>query len=581
MASAGSLILLQMGARILSFALNQLLVRLVSPNVYGAAAIQLELLLSTILFLSRDAIRTVLARKSETHTEARSKQGLSVKDGSFRQEVHNISLLPIPIGIVLSIAVAYSYIKYLSPLSLRDAATFRLSVALYVLGALAELVFEPLHIRALGLGNASLRVKAEGAGTLAKCLFSVIGVVLAPALMQRGWLPGAQDQDRSVGLVAFGLGQLFNGLAMLIAYAGWFLAKFGWSQTVSLYVPSSSGASAPLLDRATLAICWAMTKQGVLKHLLTEGDKFAIAKFASLEDQGGYALASNYGSLVARILFSPIEDTVRLLFSQHLPSLDPSQSPNVIEIDLSQNGRVTQKSAPTSASTASLDSLSQLLSTLFRSHLLLGALFVTFGAPLSVAFLYIMAGPRWALTTNAPAILGTYTWYIPVMGINGITEGFLQSTASKQQLERYSLVLIGASCYFGGSLWLSSHLTSGETGIGSDLVTANAMSLFIRAAYCWAFLVKYFTFAAEQAKAPPEIVARVRPTTAIPSRPVLAVFGVVFVALRLVATRLMPSKDMLLAAAARSGLRRLEAVRTLVPVLSAGVACLAVCLAAW
>ena len=38
-----------------------------------------------------------------------------------------------------------------------------------------------------------------------------------------------------------------------------------------------------------------MVKQSILKHLLTEGDKFAVAKLATLSDQGGYALASNYG----------------------------------------------------------------------------------------------------------------------------------------------------------------------------------------------------------------------------------------------------------------------------------------------
>jgi hypothetical protein len=38
-----------------------------------------------------------------------------------------------------------------------------------------------------------------------------------------------------------------------------------------------------------------MTSQSFLKHLLTEGDKFLLSWFSPLQDQGGYAIAVNYG----------------------------------------------------------------------------------------------------------------------------------------------------------------------------------------------------------------------------------------------------------------------------------------------
>ena len=40
-----------------------------------------------------------------------------------------------------------------------------------------------------------------------------------------------------------------------------------------------------------------MTGQSVVKHFLTEGDKFLVSRLSPLEDQGGYAIASNYGAL--------------------------------------------------------------------------------------------------------------------------------------------------------------------------------------------------------------------------------------------------------------------------------------------
>ena len=38
-----------------------------------------------------------------------------------------------------------------------------------------------------------------------------------------------------------------------------------------------------------------MTGQSVVKHFLTEGDKFLVSRLSPLADQGGYAVASNYG----------------------------------------------------------------------------------------------------------------------------------------------------------------------------------------------------------------------------------------------------------------------------------------------
>lgn len=46
-----------------------------------------------------------------------------------------------------------------------------------------------------------------------------------------------------------------------------------------------------------------MTLQSFVKHLLTEGDKLAVTRTSKLADQGGYAVASNYGMLSGNFLF--------------------------------------------------------------------------------------------------------------------------------------------------------------------------------------------------------------------------------------------------------------------------------------
>ena len=40
----------------------------------------------------------------------------------------------------------------------------------------------------------------------------------------------------------------------------------------------------------------ANTRQSVIKHVLTEGDRIVVGKISPLGDQGGYAIAINYGT---------------------------------------------------------------------------------------------------------------------------------------------------------------------------------------------------------------------------------------------------------------------------------------------
>ena len=49
-------------------------------------------------------------------------------------------------------------------------------------------------------------------------------------------------------------------------------------------------------DSALLNLSAEMTGQSVVKHFLTEGDKFLVSRLSPLADQGGYAVASNYGT---------------------------------------------------------------------------------------------------------------------------------------------------------------------------------------------------------------------------------------------------------------------------------------------
>lgn len=132
MASASSLMALQLLSRVFTFALNQALFRLASPSAFGAAAIQFELILSTILFLSREGVRNAVLRVTKNPTS----------DSAIKRM--NLSFLPSLVGIPLAICTCFLYIRYAGQEILQQPH-FRSAIVLYGLSALVELWSEPLY----------------------------------------------------------------------------------------------------------------------------------------------------------------------------------------------------------------------------------------------------------------------------------------------------------------------------------------------------------------------------------------------------------------------------------------------------
>lgn len=237
-------------------------------------------------------------------------------------------------------------------------------------------------------------------------------------------------------------------------------------------------------DTELLHLSGAMTAQSVVKHFLTEGDKLLVSRLSPLADQGGFAVASNYGvssccmvpyypthhhtgSLVARIVLQPIEESSRVFFSKILSILPSSEE--------EEKEKLAMKTAV------------QLLSTilLLFTHLLL--LLVTFIPPyLSLATALVLP-PRY-LQTSAPSILRTYRFYIPAMAYNGILEAFFASVCTPSDLQAQSRMMAAASVTLvvtaiGGSRLLGM----GDTA----MVWANTVSMAVRALYAWGFVRRY------------------------------------------------------------------------------------------
>lgn len=131
-ASASSLMALQLLSRGFTFILNQALFRLASPAAFGAAAIQFELVLSTILFLSREGVRNALLRVNKDASPETTTRRM------------NLTFIPIGIGIPLALATSFLYARFAAQ-EMKLQPHFEAAIALYAIAAVAELCSEPLY----------------------------------------------------------------------------------------------------------------------------------------------------------------------------------------------------------------------------------------------------------------------------------------------------------------------------------------------------------------------------------------------------------------------------------------------------
>lgn len=122
------------------------------------------------------------------------------------------------------------------------------------------------------------------------------------------------------------------------------------------------------------------------------------------------------GSLVARIIFQPIEEVFRVYFSKTLTkSADESQESRRHALQQASMALVSMLGIQTSST----------------------VILWVFGSAYMHIALHILLPPRY-LSTSAPKVLSAWIWYIPALAINGVLEAFLSSVATPEDLNRQS-----------------------------------------------------------------------------------------------------------------------------------------------
>ncbi|KAF9149166.1 Oligosaccharide translocation protein rft1 [Linnemannia schmuckeri] len=536
---ASYLVLLQFVSRMLTFTLNQVLLRFTSAETLGIASVQLELLLNTILFLSREGVRCAAIRVSDDSAEKEDEttsldkkekdKEMRIAPGSeaYRlQKLVNMVYAPIPVGALMTcLAVGYSLIQ-VTDKSEDNFPGYRLSIYLYGISALIELLAEPMFMVAQYKLWFKTRVSVEGTAVIVRCILTCALTIYGARAEVTGSSEEGSDKN-TMGVLAFAIAQFVYGLLTL----GGFLLAF-WSKSTERRdldrkrmaaaikkrdgiavkgQPSSNDDTISMsallprrltkvgkdgkvesfyFDKELLKLSKTLTSQSLLKHILTEGDKMMMAKFADETAQGVYAFVVNYGSLIARILFQPLEETSRTLFSRLLSDIAPGST--------SSNNDTTAEKTNTTTTTSrtltetQLDNLvlsRNLLLTIMKFHVLLGLVFIAFGTHYTATLIDLVVGQYWSTTTKAPQVLSLYCYYVPIMGLNGITEAVVQAVASEKELGVLSYWMVGFSAVFCST----GAFLMGTLGLKAEgIVLANCVNLIMRIVWSMWFLSGYY-----------------------------------------------------------------------------------------
>jgi oligosaccharide translocation protein RFT1 len=216
------LIILQVGSRALTFTVNQLLLRYLSPELLGIST-QLEVYYISVLFFAREALRVAVQRQTDSNEDTqRSKQNPVEKwtkkylAARKTQELVNLAYVSVCLGIVFAVGLGWGYLRSLSSAPyILVTPYFKQALQLYGIAAFWELLVEPCFLVVQQKSKYRIRAAAESCATIVRCIVTCACAVLAS---RRGI---------DVGVLPFAFGQWMYGLSLLFVYYGqiWTIAS--------------------------------------------------------------------------------------------------------------------------------------------------------------------------------------------------------------------------------------------------------------------------------------------------------------------------------------------------------------------
>ncbi|CAJ0602147.1 unnamed protein product [Cylicocyclus nassatus] len=413
----------QLVARVISFAINMYLLRVVDNDVLGLVNVRLMLLYQTLLFLTREPMRKA-----------------NILRTSIPCFVNVIWLSPL-ICVALSVVCTFFWSVFSSG---HDLPWFVLIS--FPISAIIESLAEPFAV-------ISLRFSLSGHFALAQSMLITLQRVFVLLLIS------ATSMHH---LYIFAYAQLISSVVYLMFH---YIAFFHYSRSskpeLSSFANFGSFFPQPRhgFDPEALSALGTLFTHSILKQLMTDGSAYVMTftQLLSLKDQAVYDAVEKVGSLVARIVLAPLEEMCFAYFSN----------------TINKNTKTFVKSID------SQESLIDNFSTTLHAASVIGIVVTVFGVPYSPLAVFLYGGHL--LYDNGGAVLlSLYCVYLSVMAVNGITECFAMASMNNAQVFSHGgFLFVSAFAHLFLSFILCSYLNA------SGFIIANAVNMLFRIGYSW------------------------------------------------------------------------------------------------
>ena len=422
----------QLVSKLFTFSLNQLLLSYTSPNALGISQL-VDFILDYTFFLSREAVRLSIAKLPKSKTNADSSTQWAINYSALTFIIYILTGLPFIYWKIASPSASKSLSSIIYPLNTTHIALAIITCVVFELFAESYYnVNQYIHL------NLVTRARIESFACLTKCIVQFVSAIyVAPML-------NMEKTNANAYVFGYLLGQMAYSFTYFILYVAHFSFKFQMPRKVD----------GKWFETNTLEYLKSIFIQQIFKNFLTVGDKFVITSLLEIDVQGYYSFISNYGSLIARMFFAPIEESTRITISSLF------------------RGKRDER--------ADFAELERCLKNITTIYIYLLSLLVIF-APLNTRFLLSLVFRNFHSDMIVTAFK-LYWCYLVFLASNGILEALFNSLfVKKEVVNRYSLFMLVNSAVFLGTLVLLVGKLNFQL---NGLIYANMLNMLLRIIYC-------------------------------------------------------------------------------------------------
>ena len=416
------------GSRLLTFGLNVFIARRVDRRAYGIGFVSLELFNALGLFLSKEGFRRASIRLLRDDRSEGKNSIIVCWSSMIVSTVINLFLLGI----------------WLSGQDSSQTPNYTVAVVLMFVANILEIVAEPLVLNEIIQKRLDSKPYVEGVA-LTMRTFSL-------SLLSLGL--GANF------LLSFAAAQIVYSLTWISGFL-FYARQYGGIYDVvsSLTLPCSplelvrtrKWKSLWLKEKRHGDLCQQMLIGACQKMILGKGENVILVALFDEAAWSSYALVSNFGSLILRTLFAPVEEIAFSYFSTADGSFERRDRLHIARILLGIQGA-------------------------------LGAIALGYGPTYGYFALRLLYGRGWADDEDAVSAFQLYCVFLFAASLNGIMEAYAHATADVQWMRRNVFFQIACSTVLCVASWtLRSYGARG-------LIVATTCSMALRVVRCLFFL---------------------------------------------------------------------------------------------